>query len=546
MTHHMENQNKTNAIIKFPTSAELPKEFSTDLILEQKHYLVNGTLKEWNGLTENVFSPVCINNDGQIKRFRLGSYPLLGEKESFEAQEAALHAYNQGRGEWPTMSVKNRISCMLKFVKLMKEQRAKVVAYLVMEIGKNLKDSEKEFDRTVEYIIDTIDALKNLDRNAGRLQKEQGIYAQIRRGPLGVVACMGPYNYPLNETFALLIPALIMGNCVIFKPAKHGVLLIEPLLNAFKDSFPAGVINVIYGHGKDTIGKLMETGKIDVFGFIGGSKTANILKKSHPRPNRLRSVLGLEAKNPAIVLPNADIDLAVDECIMGSLSFNGQRCTALKILFVHHTIINEFLEKFTSKMEKLSKGMPYENVAITPLPEFEKPEYLGELIKDAISKGAKVLNQNGGEIVESFVNPALLYPVNETMRVYHEEQFGPVVPVVAFNEIEEPISYMVESNYGQQISLFGKDSNQMSELIDQLVNQVGRVNINSQCQRGPDVYPFNGRKDSAEGTLSVGDALRVFSIRTMVAFKEGEINQKLTTDILENRKSNFLSTDYIL
>jgi glyceraldehyde-3-phosphate dehydrogenase (NADP+) len=546
MTHHMENQNKTNAIIKFPTSAELPKEFSTDLILEQKHYLVNGTLKEWNGLTENVFSPVCINNDGQIKRFRLGSYPLLGEKESFEAQEAALHAYNQGRGEWPTMSVKNRISCMLKFVKLMKEQRAKVVAYLVMEIGKNLKDSEKEFDRTVEYIIDTIDALKNLDRGAGRLQKEQGIYAQIRRGPLGVVACMGPYNYPLNETFALLIPALIMGNCVIFKPAKHGVLLIEPLLNAFKDSFPAGVINVIYGHGKDTIGKLMETGKIDVFGFIGGSKTANILKKSHPRPNRLRSVLGLEAKNPAIVLPNADIDLAVDECIMGSLSFNGQRCTALKILFVHHTIINEFLEKFTSKMEKLSKGMPYENVAITPLPEFEKPEYLGELIKDAISKGAKVLNQNGGEIVESFVNPALLYPVNETMRVYHEEQFGPVVPVVAFNEIEEPISYMVESNYGQQISLFGKDSNQMSELIDQLVNQVGRVNINSQCQRGPDVYPFNGRKDSAEGTLSVGDALRVFSIRTMVAFKEGEINQKLTTDILENRKSNFLSTDYIL
>jgi glyceraldehyde-3-phosphate dehydrogenase (NADP+) len=542
----MENQTKTSAIIKFPSVSELPKEFSSDLILEQKHYLVNGILKEWKGLTENVFSPVCVNNNGKVSRLRLGSYPLLGEKESFEALEAAQQAYNQGRGEWPTMSVKNRISCMLKFVKLMKEQRTKVVSYLVMEIGKNLKDSEKEFDRTVEYIIDTIDALKNLDRGAGRLQKEQGIYAQIRRGPLGVVACMGPYNYPLNETFALLIPALIMGNCVIFKPAKHGVLLIEPLLNAFKDSFPAGVINVIYGHGKDTIGKLMESGKIDVFGFIGGSKTANILKKSHPRPNRLRSVLGLEAKNPAIVLPNADIDLAVEECIMGSLSFNGQRCTALKILFVHETIIKEFLEKFTSKMEKLSKGMPYENASITPLPEFDKPEYLSELIKDAISKGAKVVNPNGGEVVESFVNPALLFPVNATMRVYHEEQFGPVVPVVSFKEIEEPISYMVESNYGQQISLFGKDSNQMSELIDQLVNQVGRVNINSQCQRGPDVYPFNGRKDSAEGTLSVGDALRVFSIRTMVAFKEGEINQKLTSDILENRKSNFLSTDYIL
>jgi len=79
---------------------------------------------------------------------------------------------------------------------------------------------------------------------------------------------MGPYNYPLNETFALLIPALIMGNVVIFKPAKHGVLLIQPLLNAFKESFPKGVINIIYGHGKDTIAKLMESGKVDVFHLL--------------------------------------------------------------------------------------------------------------------------------------------------------------------------------------------------------------------------------------------------------------------------------------
>jgi glyceraldehyde-3-phosphate dehydrogenase (NADP+) len=105
---------------------------------------------------------------------------------------------------------------------------------------------------------------------------------------------------------------------------------------------------------------------------------------------------------------------------------------------------------------------------------------------------------------------------------------------------------MVDSNYGQQVSIFGRDPQRLSELVDHLVNQVGRVNINSQCQRGPDVYPFNGRKDSAEGTLSVGDALRVFSMRTMVAFKEGELNQLLTTDILENRRSKFLSTDYIL
>src|SRR3989304_6160456 len=102
----------------------------------------------------------------------------------------------------------------------------------------------QEFQRTCEYIYDTIEHYKQLDRNSAHFTKSQGVNAMIRRGPLGVVLCLGPYNYPLNETFSLLIPALIMGNPVIFKPAKHGVLLISPLLEAFKNSFPKGAINV--------------------------------------------------------------------------------------------------------------------------------------------------------------------------------------------------------------------------------------------------------------------------------------------------------------
>lgn len=531
----------------FPALADIPAEMLLSETLEQKEYLVNGELKKWEGHVQDVFSPVCIQTNNGIQRKRLGSFPILGEKESFEALDAARQAYDLGRGIWPTMPVKKRIEHMLKFTKMMKEQKANVVKLLMWEIGKTYKDSEKEFDRTVEYIIDTIEALKNLDRDNSRIEKKNDIYAQIRRGPLGITVCMGPYNYPLNETFALLIPALIMGNVVIFKPAKHGVLLIHPLLNAFKDCFPKGVINIIYGHGKDTIAKLMESGKIDVFSFIGSSKIANVLKKAHPKPNRLRSVLGLEAKNPAIVLQDADLELAVNECILGSLSFNGQRCTALKIIFVHEKIAHDFNTLFVSKLEKLKMGMPWEDgVMITPLPEPDKPNYLLELINDAKYKGATVLNKDGGIISESFISPAILYPVNSSMRVYHEEQFGPVIPVLTFKNISEPIQYMVDSNYGQQVSIFGTNSRELAKLVDPLVNQVCRVNINCQCQRGPDVYPFNGRKDSAEGTLSVFDALRVFSIRTMVAGKDIELNKKILSEIIEDRSSNFLSTDYIL
>jgi glyceraldehyde-3-phosphate dehydrogenase (NADP+) len=106
--------------------------------------------------------------------------------------------------------------------------------------------------------------------------------------------------------------------------------------------------------------------------------------------------------------------------------------------------------------------------------------------------------------------------------------------------------YITESNYGQQVSIFGTDSGQIAALIDPLVNQVCRVNINSQCQRGPDSFPFTGRKDSAEGTLSVSDALRVFTIRTLVAAKQTPVNKRIITEIVREHQSTFLSTDFIL
>ena len=132
------------------------------------------------------------------------------------------------------------------------------------------------------------------------------------------------------------------------------------------------------------------------------------------------------------------------------------------------------------------------------------------------------------------------------MRAYQEEQFGPLIPVVSFRDIEEPLDDMSESNYGQQVSLFGKDVYTLAPLIDTLVNLVCRVNLNSSCQRGPDVYPFTGRKDSAQSTLSVHDALRSFSVRTFVAFKDNELNSDTVQQLLETKLSNFISTDYIL
>jgi glyceraldehyde-3-phosphate dehydrogenase (NADP+) len=531
----------------FPFEDDMLAEHQPPSPVHQRVYLVNGELRSWKGPVETVRSPVCVRRqDGSLEQIELGSYPIGGEPEAEEALAAAVAAYDEGRGVWPTMTVADRISCMQSFTNQMIARRQEVVSLIMWEIGKSQADSEKEFDRTVDYIRATIEALKELDNNNSRFHIVEGTIGQIRRTPLGVVLCMGPYNYPLNETFATLIPALIMGNTVVFKPPRYGALLFYPLLEAFRSAFPKGVINTVYGRGSVIVPRLLDSGKVNVLTLIGSSKVADHLKKLHPKAHRLRAILGLDAKNAAIVLPDADIELAVKECLLGSLSFNGQRCTALKMLIVHQSVVEPFLQRFTEELGKLTVGMPWEKgVSITPLPEPGKVDYMTQLVEDAKAKGARVVNEGGGAVGGTLFYPAVVYPVKEGMKLYREEQFGPVVPVMPFEDLETALEYVITSEHGQQVSIFSTSPDQIGRLVDPLVNQVCRVNINAQCQRGPDVFPFTGRKDSAEGTLSVTDALRSFSIRSMVATKQTEANKQLLDAIVTEHKSNFINTRFI-
>jgi len=512
--------------------------------IHSNKYLVNGVLKHWTGAKAEVYSNIYYENGAPTL---LGSVPDMDTEAANEAINSAVVAFDKGKGDWPTMKVKDRIACMNTFVEKMRPHREEVVRLLMWEIGKTKNDACKEFDRTIDYILDTIEAYKKLDRKSAKFDNESGILAHIRRSPLGVVLCLGPYNYPLNETFCLLIPALIMGNTTIFKPAKLGVLLITPLLKAFQESFPPGVVNIVFGRGRKIAAPIMQTGFVDVLALIGHSTSAVALQDEHPFKNRLRLILGLEANNPAIILPDTDLDLVVQECISGTLSYNGQRCTALKVLFVHEDIVDEFNKRFAEAVDALKFGLPWDDdVFLTPLPEKNKPAYIDGLIKDAVSKGANILNKRGGELSENYCYPAVLYPVSTDMKVFQEEQFGPVIPIISFTTIDEPLDAIAASQYGQQVSLFGKDTKQLGPLIDILANLVCRVNLNSACQRGPDIYPFTGRKNSAVGTLSVFDALRSFSIRSFVATKDNDYNKEILEKLLESKDSNFISTDYLL
>jgi len=506
--------------------------------------LIGGKIRDSGFETKAVLS-TC-HKSGQPPK--LGTTPHVNIATIKEAVDQAEKAWAKGLGDWPTARMEDRIKAVVAFRDGMLAQREIICRLLMWEIGKNWTDAQGEFDRTIQYIDDTVNEVKNLDRESSRFQFSGGVMAQIRRSPLGVTLCMGPFNYPLNETFTTLIPALIMGNTVVVKMARFGQLLWDPILEAFRDSFPAGVVNIINGQGREIINPAVQTGKIDVLAFIGTSKVANQIKVAHPQPFRFRSILSLEAKNPAIVMEDADLENAVNECVRGSLSFNGQRCTALKMIFVHKKVASEFTKKLVSKIDGLVAGMPWEpKVSITPLPDPEKPAYLKGLIDDAVAKGAILANpERGGKLDGNLFFPAVLTNVSLDSRVANEEQFGPVVPVRTYENLSEVEEYIINSPYGNQASLFGQDPECMGVMIDHLSNQVCRINLNTQCQRGPDVYPFTGRKNSAEGTLSVFDALRAFSIRCMVAAKQEPAAREVIQKILHEDSSRFLTTNVVL
>jgi glyceraldehyde-3-phosphate dehydrogenase (NADP+) len=531
----------------FPFPDQIPSEFRLNVASYERLYLLDGEVREWTGPLAEVSSPLCLRQNGSLARPVIGRVPRMDEAAALAGLEAAARAWDNGRGRWPTLSVAGRIAAVEAFVARMVQARDEVVKLLMWEIGKGLEDSRKEFDRTVEYIRRTIEALKDVDRTNSRFSLDGGVIAQVRRAPLGVCLSMGPFNYPLNETYTTLIPALIMGNTVVVKPPKFGVLLHQPLLRAFAESFPPGVVNFIYGEGSKIISPIMQSGRVDVLAFIGSSRVADLLKHQHPRPHRMRCILGLDAKNPGLIMPDADLDLAVAECLTGALSFNGQRCTALKILFVHESIVDAFLEKLSAAVNALPIGLPWDkNVKLTPLPEPNKAGALRALVDDALAKGGRVINEGGGTACGTLFFPAVVHPVVPAAELYSKEQFGPVVPVCSWRDEAEFLEFVARSNFGQQVSLFGRDHERMARLIDPLANQVCRINLNGQCQRGPDTLPFTGRKDSAEATLSISDALRCFSIRSLVAAQATAESRQLIQEIVAGRHSSFLHTDFIL
>lgn len=475
--------------------------------------LVNGQwINSKNEKIIEIFSPI----DNSL----VGKVQAMSKEDVNEAIETAKEAQK----EWRNTELNKRIDILYKAADLLIENKEELAKLLMMEIAKDMKSSLSEVERTADFIRFTADTAKSIAGEHLPSDSFPGFknnkIAIVNREPLGVVLAISPFNYPINLAASKIAPAVVIGNSVVFKPATQGSICGLHLARIFEQAgLPKGVLNTVTGKSSE-IGDYVTTHKaIDFINFTGSTEIGSRISKVTTMKGLL---LELGGKDAAIVLEDADLELAASNIVAGAYSYSGQRCTAVKRVLVVDEVADKLVEKIKTKVEALKVGNPlkYNALDVVPLINDKSAEFVMGLIEDAKDKGAKLLV--GGKCEGNLVYPTLFDNVTTYMRLAWEEPFGPVLPIIRVKDVYEAIKIANESEYGLQSAVFTQNINNAYYVADKL--EVGTVHVNNKTERGPDNFPFLGVKASGLGTQGIRYSIESMSRPKAIVVLLHEIN----------------------
>ncbi len=421
---------------------------------------------------------------------------------------------------WETTPIRERADILKKAAVLINRWKDYLGFLLMKENGKPLKSAISEINRTALIFNATAEAKSELvgqsmtgDIMEGSSREKISLTYRV---PLGVILCIGPFNYPFNLTGSKIAPALLAGNSVVMKPPTEGSITASHFgVILEKAGVPSGVFNIITGRGSEIGDYLIGHQDINMINFTGSSNTGkHIAKIAGMKP----LLFELGGKDAAIVLNDADIENTVNAIVAGAFSYNGQRCTAVKRVLPMPEIADVLIERVVEETQKLTIGNPAENKDIGPIISSKQCDYIQELINDAIDKGAELKYGNKRE--GNILWPTILDKVTEEMRIAWEEQFGPVIPFIRINTIEEAIRISNKSEYGLQGMIFTNNIDLALNIAQEL--DVGTIQINGKSSRGPDHFPFIGTKASGMGTQGINYAIKNMSRPKVVVMNLSE------------------------
>jgi|SRR3989344_5767213 len=443
----------------------------------------------------------------------LGKLQNISRKEIDEMLKYAKSAQKK----WYNLPMNKRAEILVKASYLLEKNKDILAELLIKEIGKPKSLALNEVVRTAKLIRSTAEEGLRLNgeiiESESEYGKDKSKKAFVSRAPLGVILAISPFNYPINLSVSKIAPALISGNSVVIKPSLQGAISVIHICELFLEAgIPPGVLNLATGKSSEIGDYLVSHELIDMIAFTGSTEVGKrIAKLAGMKP----LLFELGGKDATLILEDADIDLAVKECIHGAFSYSGQRCTAVKRIIVSEKIADNFVKKFSNEAKTLKIGKPEDDSFISPLINKEASDYIQELVDDAYKNGAKKIMCDARK--NNLWGPSIFDNVNEKCRLYHEEQFGPLVPIIRFKTEEEGITHVNNSDYGLQCSIFTKNIEKAFKIANRL--DVGTVQINGKSDRSPDIFPFSCTKSSGMGTQGIK-----YSIEAMTRIKSVVLN----------------------
>ena len=426
--------------------------------------------------------------DGQV----IDTVPIA----HLQTAQLAIDEANKAKSSLVEMSAFKISNKLLNVCEKLTQNREEFAKLLTLEVGKPINEALVELDRSIETLKLAAEEAKRIYGESVPLDaglNGKGFFAFTQRLPLGVVAAITPFNYPLNLTIHKIAPAIACKNTVIVKPPTEAPLTVMKFCELLNEEFPDGVVNVITGYGSEIGDYLVCSPEIDKISFTGSVTTGLMISQ---KAGMKKVTLELGGNDPLVVLKDADIEKAVKGVINGAFLNAGQVCMGVKRIIVEEEIADEFAKKLVGETEKLVLGNPLDKTTTLGTLISEKAAMQVEQTVDmAVKEGAKILT--GGKREGAFYGATVIDNVKPDMDLVVNETFGPVAPIIRVKSLDEAIEVANDTEYGLQAGVFTSDYSAAMRCANEI--EAGTVFINKQSTFRTDNMPFGGFKNSGVG-----------------------------------------------
>lgn len=422
----------------------------------------------------------------------IDTVPIAHLNNVDKAIEAANNA-KESLQEMSAFKISNKLYAVCEKLKVNRKDFAQLLS---KEVGKPINEAYVELDRSIETLKLAAEEAKRIYGESVPLDaglNGKGFFAFTQRLPLGVVAAITPFNYPLNLTIHKIAPAIAAKNTVIIKPPTDAPLTVMKFAELVNEEFPDGVINVITGYGSEVGDALVASDKIDKISFTGSIPTGLVISQ---RAGMKKVTLELGGNDPLIVLDDANVDAAVKGVINGAYLNAGQVCMGVKRIIVQEGIYEEFKAKLVEETSKIKMGNPMDKTTqLGTLISEKAAMQVEETVNNAVKAGAEILI--GGKRDGAFYEATVIDKVNTEMDLVVNETFGPVAPLIKVKTVDEAIQVANATEYGLQAGVFTENYRNALRCANEI--EAGTVFVNKQSTFRTDNMPFGGFKSSGCG-----------------------------------------------